>query len=77
MLLPSRPSRSSTRHGQIANDSGFGHGMCQNVMIVASGSRSRINLRQQREVVVLHEDDRVLGLGFRRHRVGELVLTAR
>ena len=42
MLLPSRPSSSSSRHGQIANASGFGHGMCQNVMIVAFGRRSRI-----------------------------------
>ena len=42
MLLPRRPSSSSSRNGQIANASGFGHGMCQNVMIVASGSCSRI-----------------------------------
>ncbi len=42
MSLPSSPSSSSTRHGQIANASGLGHGMCQNVMIVAFGSRSRI-----------------------------------
>ncbi len=42
MSLPSKPSSSSTRHGQIANASGLGHGMCQNVMIVAFGSRSRI-----------------------------------
>jgi hypothetical protein len=26
----------------MLNDSGFGHGMCQNMMIVAFGSRSRI-----------------------------------
>ncbi len=30
------------RQGQIANASGLGQGMCQNVMIVASGRRSRI-----------------------------------
>ena len=41
MLLPSSPSSSSSRHGQIANASGLGHGMCQNVMIVASRQRAR------------------------------------
>jgi len=33
---------SSSLHGQMPNDSGFGHGMCQKVMIVAPGKRSRI-----------------------------------
>jgi hypothetical protein len=42
MLLPRRPWSSSSRQGQIANASGFGHGMCQKVMTVASGSLSRI-----------------------------------
>ena len=32
---PRSPSSSSSRHGQIANASGLGHGICQNVMIVA------------------------------------------
>ena len=31
----------SARHGQIPKDSGFGQGMCQKVMMVARGSRSR------------------------------------
>ena len=38
MLLPSRPARTSSRQGQMAKDSGLGQGMCQKVMIVASGS---------------------------------------
>ena len=42
IVLPSIPSRISSRHGQMPNDSEFGHGMCQNVMIVALGRRSRI-----------------------------------
>ena len=42
MLLPSSPSSSSSRQGQMANASGFGQGMCQKVMIVAAGSASRI-----------------------------------
>ena len=39
--LPSRPSRISSRQGQMLNTSEFGQGMCQKVMIVASGSFSR------------------------------------
>ena len=42
MLEPSRPEISSSRHGQMPMRSAFGHGMCQNVMIVARGSVSRI-----------------------------------
>ncbi len=42
IVLPSIPSRISRRHGQMPNDSGLGQGMCQNVRIVAAGSRSRI-----------------------------------
>ena len=38
MVLPSSPSSSSSRQGQIANASGLGQGMCQNEMIVAAGS---------------------------------------
>ena len=41
--LPSRPSRISSRHGQTLNTSEFGQGMCQKVMITASGSCSRIS----------------------------------
>ena len=44
MVLPNRPSRISSRHGQIAKASGFGQGMCQNVMTVDAGSRSWIIL---------------------------------
>ena len=42
MLEPSSPSSSSSRHGQIANASGFGQGMCQKNTIVAAGSDSWI-----------------------------------
>ena len=41
--LPSRPSRICSRHGQTLNTSEFGHGICQKVMIIASGSFSRIS----------------------------------
>ena len=44
MLEPRSPASTSSRHGRIANASGFGQGMCQNVMIVASGSASRTSL---------------------------------
>src|SRR5438093_999451 len=33
--MPSSPSSSSSRQGQMAKDSGLGQGMCQNEMIVA------------------------------------------
>ena len=36
--LPSRPAMISSFHGQMPNISGFGQGMCQNVMMVAFGS---------------------------------------
>jgi hypothetical protein len=48
MVLPSRPSSSSTRQGQMPKDSGFGHGMCQKVMMVADGKRPD-HRRQQRK----------------------------
>ena len=38
MLLPSIPSRISSRQGQMPNRSEFGQGMCQNVRTVARGS---------------------------------------
>ena len=44
MLDPSIPSRSSLRQGQMPNRSEFGQGMCQNMMTVARGRRSRMNL---------------------------------
>ena len=42
MLAPSIPSSSSLRHGQMPKRSELGQGMCQNMMTVARGSRSRI-----------------------------------
>ena len=42
MLLPSMPAMTCSPHGQMANDSGFGQGICQKVMMVASGNLSRI-----------------------------------
>ena len=41
-LEPSRPEISSSRHGQMPMRSALGHGMCQNMMMVARGSVSRI-----------------------------------
>ena len=55
-----------------AEGSAFGQGMCQNVMMVARGSRSRISCGQQGEVVVLHEHDRIVGVHLGADRVGEL-----
>ena len=57
---PASPAISSSRHGQMPNDSGFGHGMCQKVMIVAPGKRSRIMRRQECEVIILDQNHRVL-----------------
>ncbi len=42
MLVPSSPSSSSSRQGQMPKRSALGQGMCQKVMMVARGSRSRI-----------------------------------
>ena len=50
---PEQPSTNSSRHGQMANDSGLGQGMCQKVMTIASGSSLANHARQQCEVVVL------------------------
>jgi hypothetical protein len=36
------PSSSSARQGQMPRRSEFGHGMCQKVMMVARGRRSRM-----------------------------------
>ena len=71
MLLPSMPSSSSSRQGQMPKRSAFGQGMCQNVRTVARGSRSRIMRGSEREVVVLHQDDRIVGVDLLAHRVGE------
>ena len=71
MLLPSSPSSSSCRHGQIAKDSGLGHGMCQKVMIGRLWQPFADHPRQQREVVVLHQHDRIVGARLGDDRVGE------
>src|SRR6266513_2690465 len=39
IVLPSRPSSSSSRQGQMPNDSGFGHGMCQKMIILHQHDR--------------------------------------
>ena len=44
MVLPSSPSSSSSRQGQMPNASGLGQGMCQKATIVASGKASWIIL---------------------------------
>ena len=74
MLLPSMPSSNSLRHGQMPNDSGFGHGMCQKVRIVARGSCARTIAGSKREVVVLHQHDRVFAARLGDHRVGEALV---
>jgi hypothetical protein len=43
-VLPKSPSMISSFQGQMPNASEFGHGMCQNVMMVAFGIWSRIIL---------------------------------
>ena len=57
----------------MPKDSGLGQGMCQNVMMVARGSLAH-HARQQREVIVLHQHDRVVGVRFGDHRVGEALV---
>ena len=59
------------RHGQIVNASGLGQGMCQNVMMVASGQTVPDHSRQEREVVVLHQHHGVLRLRLGDDRVRE------
>ena len=43
-VLPSRPVRSSFANGQVPKRSALGHGMCQNVITVDRGRRSRMRL---------------------------------
>ena len=74
MVLPSMPSRISRRHGQMPNDSGLGQGMCQKVRMVARGSLLADHRRQQREVVVLHQHDRVLAARLGHDGVGEALV---
>ena len=60
----------------MPNDSGFGQGMCQKVRIVARGSLLADHRRQQREVVVLHQHDRVVAARLGDHGVGEALVDA-
>ena len=41
IVVPSIPSSTSSRQGRMPKDSGLGQGMCQKVMMVARGRRSR------------------------------------
>ncbi len=74
MLLPSSPSSTSFRQGQIPMFSALGHGMCQNTMTVAAGRRLRIMAGRQGEVIILHQDDRVFGIHLAEDRVGEFLV---
>jgi hypothetical protein len=77
MLEPRRPaSMLASRQGQMPMRSAFGQGMCQKVMIVARGRRSRIMLRREGEVVVLHEHDGVVAVDLAADGVGELAVHA-
>jgi hypothetical protein len=74
---PSIPSNSSRCHGQIPNDSGFGHGMCQNSATRASGRASFNKARKEREVIVLRHHHRLLeGLDLLQRRARELLVGA-
>jgi hypothetical protein len=59
----------ASRQGQMPMRSAFGQGMCQKVMMVARGRRSRIMLRREGEVVVLHEHDGVVAVDLARTRL--------
>ena len=48
--------------------------MCQNVMIVARGRRSAKHARQQGEVIVLHQHDRVVAVRLLDDDVGEALI---
>ena len=74
MVLPSKPSMISSRQGQMLKVSEFGQGMCQKVTMVAFGNRSPHHARQKREVVVLHEHDRVVLGRLLHHGVGEALI---
>ena len=50
----------SSRQGQMPKVSALGQGMCQKVMIVASRQALAHHPRQQREVVVLDQHDRIV-----------------
>ena len=67
---------SSSRQGQMPMRSAFGQGMCQKVMMVALRQPLADHPGREREVVVLHEDDRVVGVDLVAHRVGEPLVDA-
>ena len=58
----------------MPKDSGLGQGMCQKVRMVAAGSLRAHHRRQQGEVVVLDQHDRVVAAGLGDHRVGEALV---
>ena len=58
-------------HGQMLKVSAFGHGICQKVMIVAFGRLLPDHPRRKREMVVLHEHDRIFGPGLLSDGLGE------
>ena len=74
MLLPRRPSRSSLLHGQIAKASGLGHGNVPERDDRRVGQALADHPRQQREVVVLHEHDRIARRRLVDDRVGEFLV---
>ena len=55
--------------GSRLNRARFGQGMCQNATMMASGKPLAEQRRQQREVVVLHEDHRPRAARFGHHGV--------
>ncbi len=58
----------------MPNDSGLGQGMCQKVMMVAVRQTLPDHARQQGEVVILHQHDRVVGARFGHHRIGKALI---
>ncbi len=71
MSLPRRPSRISAAWGQTRNASRFGQGMCQNWADHDVGPLLPDHPRQEREVVVLDEDEPGLVLELLEHGLGE------
>ncbi len=71
MLLPSRPSSSSVAPRADRERLRVGPRNVPERDDRRVGQPVADHPRQQREVVVLHQDDGILGLGFRHDRVGE------
>ena len=74
MLLPSMPSSSSLAPRADAEPLGVRPRDVPEGETVARGSRSRIIRGSEREVIVLHEDDRVVAVDLFAHGVGELLV---